>query len=63
MNKEEHQFKLAKLTINKFFIALVILGALWIVMQHNPTKLVASINLKERNININCEFAGETPEK
>lgn len=63
MNKEEHQFKLAKLAIKELITALVLLGALWMVLQHNPTKLVTSISIEEQSININCEFASETPEK
>lgn len=62
MKKEEHQFKLAKIAIKRFFTVLVLLAALWMVFQHNP-KLVTSINLKEQSIDINCEFASETPEK
>lgn len=63
MKKEEHQFKLAKIAIKRFFTVLVLLAALWMVLQHNPTKLVTSINLEEQSIDINCEFASETPEK
>ena len=63
MKKEEHQFKLAKIAIKRFFTVLVLLAALWMVIQHNPTKLVTSINLKEQSIDINCEIASETPEK
>lgn len=63
MKSEEHQFKLAKIAIKKFFRVLALLAALWMVLQHNPTKLVTSINLEEQSININCEFASETPEK
>ncbi len=63
MKSEEHQFKLAKIAIKKFFRVLALLIALWMVLQHNPTKLVTSINLEEQSIDINCEFASETPEK
>ena len=63
MKKEEHQFKLAKIAIKRFFTVLVLLAALWMVLQHNPIKLVTSINLEEQSINFNCEFASETPEK
>lgn len=63
MNTEEHRFRLAKLAIKKLFMILVLLGSLWIVMQHNPVKLTTSINLKGQSIDINCEFASETPEK
>ena len=63
MKKEEHQFKLAKIAIKRFFTVLVLLAALWMVFKHNPTKLVTSINLKEQSIDINCEFASETLEK
>lgn len=59
MKKEEHQFKLAKIAIKRFFTVLVLLAALWMVFQHNPTKLVTSINLKEQSIDINCEFASD----
>lgn len=52
MKKEEHQFKLAKIAIKRFFTVLVLLAALWMVFQHNPTKLVTSINLKEQSIDI-----------
>ena len=63
MKSEEHQFKLAKIAIKRIIRALVLLTALWMVLQHNPTKLVTSINLEEQSIDINCEFASETPEK
>lgn len=63
MKKEEHQFKLAKIAIKRFFTVLVLLAALWMVLQHNPIKLVTSINLEEQRIDFNCEFASETPEK
>lgn len=53
MKKEEHQFKLAKIAIKRFFTVLVLLAALWMVFKHNPTKLVTSINLKEQSIDIN----------
>lgn len=63
MKSEEHQFKLAKIAIKKIFKVLALLIALWMVLQHNPTKLVTSINLEEQSIDFNCEFASETPEK
>lgn len=63
MKEEEHQFKLAKIAIKRFFTVLALLTALWMVLQHNPIKLVTSINLEEQSIDFNCEFASETPEK
>lgn len=47
MKKEEHQFKLAKIAIKRFFTVLVLLAALWMVFQHNPTK-TRDINKPER---------------
>ena len=46
MKKEEHQFKLAKIAIKKIIRVLALLAALWMVLQHNPIKLVTSINLE-----------------
>ncbi len=63
MKSEEHQFKLAKIAIKKIIRVLALLAALWMVLQHNPIKLVTSINLEEQSIDFNCEFASETPEK
>ena len=63
MKSEEHLFKLAKTALVGIILSLVLLIFSWMVLQHHPTELVASMNLKEYVIEFSCEFASETPEK
>lgn len=53
MNNNDRLFKLASLTL----FLVVIVAIVWIILDHNPIVLKATINILKFFAEISCEFA------
>lgn len=53
MRKEHNKLKLAKLAIRLLCFNIIIIAALWIIINHNPQSLTISVNADK----VNAEFA------
>ena len=53
MNNNDRLFKLASLTL----FLVVIVAIVWIILDHNPIVLKATINIMKFSAETSCEFA------
>ncbi len=53
MNNNDRLFKLASLTL----FLVVIVAIVWMILDHNPIVLKATINIMKFSAEISCEFA------
>lgn len=60
MRKEHNKFKLAKLAIRLLCFTIIIIAALWIIINHNPQSLTISVNADKVNAEFAVNFASET---
>lgn len=60
MRKEHNKLKLAKLAIRLLCFNIIIIAALWIIINHNPQSLTISVNADKVNAEFAVNFASET---
>lgn len=60
MRKEHNKLKLAKLAIRLLCFTIIIIAALWIIINHNPQSLTISVNADKVNAEFAVNFASET---
>ena len=60
MRKEHNKLKLAKLAIRLLCFNIIIIAALWIIINHNPQSLKISVNADKVNAEFAVNFASET---
>ena len=60
MRKEHNKLKLAKLAIRLLCFNIIIIAALWIIINHNPQSLTVSVSADKVNAEIAVNFASET---
>ena len=60
MRKEHIKLKLAKLAIRLLCFTIIIIAALWMIINHNPQSLTVSVSADKVNAEIAVNFASET---